>query len=156
MPYIHWLIRLRQKSHSFLTSGPNWEPISQNLMILLLFYQHSQPVYDVMRKEIDNIEIVQGVNIEIKDSLNEPVRNICWSLTVHVKRLAIQSRSLSLLLLKDIVDWVLITLSTTCFLKANLGDTSSSRTRTWFSSKLPVMCVSTFSAQLGFGLELVD
>ena len=28
------------------------------------FYQHSQPLYDVMQKEIENLEIVRGVNFE--------------------------------------------------------------------------------------------
>ena len=34
-----------------------------------LFYQHSQPLYDVMQKEIDNFESVRGVNFEFTDSL---------------------------------------------------------------------------------------
>ena len=33
------------------------------------FYQHSQPLYDVMQKEIENLEIVQGVNFEFIVSL---------------------------------------------------------------------------------------
>ena len=33
------------------------------------FYQHSQPLYDVMQKEIENLEFVQGVNFEFIDSL---------------------------------------------------------------------------------------
>ena len=33
------------------------------------FYQHSQPLYDVMQKEIKNLEFVQGVNFEFIDSL---------------------------------------------------------------------------------------
>ena len=32
-------------------------------------YQHSQPLYDVMQKEIENLEFVQGVNFEFIDSL---------------------------------------------------------------------------------------
>ena len=32
-------------------------------------YQHSQTLYDVMRKEIENIEFAQGVNFEFIDSL---------------------------------------------------------------------------------------
>ena len=28
-------------------------------------YQHSQPLYDVMQKEIENIEFVRGVNVEL-------------------------------------------------------------------------------------------
>ena len=33
------------------------------------FYQHPRPLYDVMQKEIDNLEFVQGVHFEIVNSL---------------------------------------------------------------------------------------
>ena len=33
------------------------------------FYQHSQPLYDVMQKEIEKLEFVRGVNFEFIDSL---------------------------------------------------------------------------------------
>ena len=33
------------------------------------FYQHSQPLYDVMQKEIENIKFILGVNFEFIDSL---------------------------------------------------------------------------------------
>ena len=36
---------------------------------IYFFYQHSQPLYDVMQKEIENLEFVQGVNFEFNDSL---------------------------------------------------------------------------------------
>ena len=34
-----------------------------------VFYQHSQPLYDVMQKENENLEFVQGVNFEFIDCL---------------------------------------------------------------------------------------
>ena len=37
--------------------------------MVYFFYQHSQPFYNVMRKEIENLEFVQGVNFEFIDSL---------------------------------------------------------------------------------------
>ena len=43
------------------------EPSNQNLTNF--FYQHSQTFYDVMQKEIENLEFVQGVNFEFIDSL---------------------------------------------------------------------------------------
>ena len=43
-----------------------------------------------------------------------------------------------MLLLEDTVDLVLFTLSTICFIKANLGKTLSSNTRIFLSSDLPV------------------
>ena len=36
---------------------------------LYFFYQHSQPLYDVMQKAIEILEFVQGVNVEFIDSL---------------------------------------------------------------------------------------
>ena len=36
---------------------------------IYFFYQHSQPLYDVMQKEIQYLEFVQGVNFEKFDSL---------------------------------------------------------------------------------------
>ena len=34
-------------------------------------YQHPQPLYDVLRKEVDNIEFVQGVHFEFNNSLKK-------------------------------------------------------------------------------------
>ena len=56
-----------------------------------------------------------------------------------MKRFAIQMHLLVMLLVADIVDWLQFTLSTTCFIEANLGEMLSSRTRTLFFSSLPVM-----------------
>ena len=36
---------------------------------IYFFYQHSQPVYNVMQKQIENLEFVRGVNFEFIDSL---------------------------------------------------------------------------------------
>ena len=36
---------------------------------IYFFYQHTEPIYDVMQKEIENLEFVQGVNLEFIDSL---------------------------------------------------------------------------------------
>ena len=35
------------------------------------FHQNSQPVYDVMQKEIGNLEFMRGVNFEFIDSLKK-------------------------------------------------------------------------------------
>ena len=59
-------------------------------------------------------------------------------MTILLKIFAFQKRSLILLLLEEIVDWAIFILSKACFIKANLGETWSSRTRTLFSSNLPV------------------
>ena len=36
---------------------------------IYFFYQHPQPLHDVMQKETDNIEFVQGVHFEFINSL---------------------------------------------------------------------------------------
>ena len=36
---------------------------------IYFFYQHPQPLYDVMQKQIDNLEFVQGVHFEFINSL---------------------------------------------------------------------------------------
>ena len=36
---------------------------------IYFFYQHSQHLYDVTQKEIENLEFVRGVNFEFIDSL---------------------------------------------------------------------------------------
>ena len=38
---------------------------------IYFFYQHSQPLYDVMQKEYENLQFVQGVNFEFIDSLKK-------------------------------------------------------------------------------------
>ena len=38
---------------------------------IYFFYQYSQPLYDVMQNEIENLEFVQGVNFEVIDSLQK-------------------------------------------------------------------------------------
>ena len=62
-----------------------------------------------------------------------------------MNRFVIQKCLLILLLLEDSMDWVLFTLSTTCFIKANVGEKLSSQTRRlFFFSNVPVMwCKST-------------
>ena len=54
-----------QLIYSWLKIGtfqPNFDEV-------YFFYQRSQPLYDVMLKEIESIEFVQGVNFEFFDSL---------------------------------------------------------------------------------------
>ena len=116
-------------------------------------------MYDVMQKKIKNLEFVQDVNFDIIDSLKNNGTKYPLTLTIHVQRFAIPKRLLilQLLLLKDTVEWVLYTFSTTCFIKANLCDTLSSRTPTLKSLNLPVTwCQSSRLVQLGLGLNLVD
>ena len=44
---------------------------------IYFFYQHSQTLYHVMQKEIENLEFVRGVNFEFIDSLKKTVQSTC-------------------------------------------------------------------------------
>ena len=54
-PFYHWL---------------TLESFQQNFDKIYFYDQLSQPLYDVMQSELENLEFVQGVNFEITDSLN--------------------------------------------------------------------------------------
>ena len=57
---------------TYLQLAQKWN-LSSKIRRHSLFYQHSQPLYDVLQKEIENLEIVQGVNFEFTDSLENNV-----------------------------------------------------------------------------------
>ena len=52
------------------TSQPKFDNI-------YFFYQHPQPLYDVMQKEVENLAFVEGVNLEFVDSLKNKVQSSC-------------------------------------------------------------------------------
>ena len=92
----------------------------------------------MQKKGIENLEFVQGVNLEFIDSVkNNGTRyllifdvsceEICNCKAFVDNATAVRH------------DGALFTLSTTCFIKANLGYTLSSRTRILFFSSLPGM-----------------
>ena len=119
------------------------------------FYQHSQALYDVMQKEIENIEFVQGVNFEFVDSLknngtkyllifDDSCEEICNSKAFVA---AGRHRGLSTIYIKH-----------NMFHQSKLGrDVELQNTHiVLFKSPSDVVQVTTLSAQLGLGSELVD
>ena len=58
----------RQESHSQFLFGSKMEPFKQKLT-KITFFLHSPSLHVVMQKEIENLEFVQGVNFELRDSL---------------------------------------------------------------------------------------
>ena len=62
--FIGWSFRNRK-----LAAYLQLEHFNQSLTKITFFYQHSQPLYDVMQKEIESLEFVRGVNFEFIDSL---------------------------------------------------------------------------------------
>ena len=55
----------------------NWN-ISTKVWQKSLFYQHSQPLDNVMQKQTKNLEFVQGVNFEFIDSLKNNGTKYLW------------------------------------------------------------------------------
>ena len=69
---------------------------------IYIFYQHSQPLYNVMQKEIENLEFVQGVNFEFIDSLKSNGTKYLLILHDSCAEIAIQKPLLTLPPLGDI------------------------------------------------------
>ena len=125
---------------------------------IYFFYQHSQPLYDVMPKEIENLEFVQGVNFDFCDSLknngmkyllifDDSCEEICNSKAFVDIATAGRHRALSTIYIKQ-----------NLFHQSKLGrDVELQNTHiVLFKSPRDVMQVTTLSTQLGLGSELVD
>ena len=125
---------------------------------IYFFYQHSQPLYNVLQKEIENLEFVQGVNFEFIDSLknngtkhllifDNSCEEICNSKAFVDIATAGRHRGLSTIYIKH-----------NLFHQSKLGrDVELQNTHNvLFKSPRDVMQVTTLSTQLGLGSELVD
>ena len=125
---------------------------------IYFFYQHSQPFYDVMQKEIENLEFVRGVNFEIIDSIknngtkylvifDDSCEKICNSKAFVDIATAGRHRGLSKICIKH-----------NFFQQSKLRrDVELQNAHiVLFRSPRDVMQVTTLSTQLGLGSELVD
>ena len=86
---------------------------------IYFFYQHSQPLYDVMQKEIENLEFVQGVNFEIIDSLKNNGTKYLLIFDDSCEEICNSKAFLTLPPLGDIGVSAQSTLNTTFFTRAN-------------------------------------
>ena len=124
---------------------------------ILFFYQHSQSLYDVVQKEIESSEFVQGVNFEITDSLKTNgtkyflIYDDSCDETGNSKAFldiatAGRYRGLSTICIKSIN-----------FHQSKLGrEVELQNTHiVLFKSTRDVMQVTTLGAQLGLGSELI-
>ena len=122
------------------------------------FYQHSQPLYDVMQKEIENLEFLQGISFEFIDSLknngtkyllifDDSCEESCNSEAFDDIATAGRHRGLSTIYIKH-----------NLFHQSKLGrDVELQNTHNvLFKSPRDVMQVTTLSTQLRLGSELVD
>ena len=139
----------------------NWLKIGTfqpNFDKIYFFYQHSQPLYNVMQKEIENLEFVRGENFEFIDSLknngtkyllifDDSCEEICNSKAFVDIATAGRHRGLSTIYIKH-----------NLFHQSKLGrDVELQNTHiVLFKSPRDVTQVTTLSTQLGLGSELVD
>ena len=132
------------------------EPFIQTLTKFTL-YQHSQTLYDLMQKEIENLEFVQGVNSEYIDSLknngtkqllifDDSCEEMCNSKAFVDIATATRHPGLSTIYIKH-----------NLFHQSKLGrDFELQNTHVvLFKFLCDLMQVITLSAQLGLGSELV-
>ena len=125
---------------------------------IYFFYQHSQPLYDVMQKKNENLEFVQRLNFEFRNSLknkgskyflkfDNSCEQICNSKAFADIATAGWHRGLSTIYIKH-----------KFFLQSKLGrDVELQNTHiVLFKSSRDVMQVTTLSTQLGLASELVQ
>ena len=125
---------------------------------IYFFYQHFQPLYDVMQKQIENLEFVQGVNFEFIDSsknngtkyllvFDDSCEKICNSKAFVDIATTGRHQGLSTVYNRHNV-----------FHQSKLGrDVELQNTHiVLFKSPRDVGQITTLSRQLGLGSELVD
>ena len=156
-PYFFgWSFR-NWKVAACLQLAENWN-ISTKVWQSLLFYQHSQPLYHVMQKEVENLEFVQGMSLELIDSLKnngtkyflkfddscEEIRNSRAIIDIAT---AGRHRSLSTICIKH-----------NLFQQSKVGgDAELQNTHiVLFKSPRDVLQVTTLGAKLSLGAEIVD
>ena len=145
------------KVAAYLQLAKNWT-FQPKFDKIYFFYQHSQPLYDVMQKVIESLEFVRGVNFEFIDSLknngtkyllifDDSCEEICNSKAFFDIATAGRHRGLSTIYIKH-----------NLFQQSKLGrDVELQNTHiVLFKSPRDVMQVTTLSTQLGLGSELVD
>ena len=124
---------------------------------IYFFSQHSQPLYDVMQKKIENLEFVRAVNFEFIDSLknsgtkyllifDDSCEEICNSKAFVDIATAGRHRGLSTIYIKH-----------NLFHQSKLGtDVELQNSHIiLFKSPREVMQVNTLSTELGLGSKLV-
>ena len=123
---------------NLFTIGSKKEPFNQNLTTFT-FYQHSQTSYDVMQKQIENFEFVQGVNFEYIDSLKNNGTKYLLIFDISCERICNSEAFVDIATAGRHPGLSTIYIEHNLFHQRNLGKTLSSRTRTLFFPSLSVM-----------------
>ena len=122
------------------------------------FYQHSQPLYDVMQKKFDNLEFVRGVNFEFIDSLKNNGTKYLLIFDDSCEKICNSKDFVDIATARRHLALTIIYIKHKLFQKSNIGrDVELQNTHiVLFKSPCDVMQATTLSAQLGLGSELVD
>ena len=125
---------------------------------IFYFYQHYQPIYDSMKKSVEHIQFVEGVDFEFINSLkndgtkyllifDDSCDEICSSKAFVKVATAGRHRGLSTIYIKH-----------NLFHQSNLGrDVELQNTHiVLFKSPRDVLQINTLSTQLGLGSTLVE
>ena len=152
-----WLNRAILAKRIWFMSGWKFEHFNPNLT-KLFFLSTPQPLYDVMQKEIDNLEFVQGVHLEFINSsknngtnylliFDDSCAEICNSKAFVDLATASRHRGFSTIYFKH-----------NLFHQSKLGRDVELQNKhiVLFKSPRDVHQVATLSVQLGLGSALVD
>ena len=125
---------------------------------IYFFYQHSQPLYDVMQKEIKNLEFVRGVNFEFIDSLKNNGTNYLLIFDDSCEEICNSKAFVDIATARRHWGLSTIYIKHNLFHQSKLGrDVDLQNTHiVLFKSPRDVMQVTTVSTQLGLGSELFN
>ena len=125
---------------------------------IYLFYQPSQPLYDVMQDEIENFEFVQSVNFEIKRSLNNNGRKHLLIFDDSWEEICNSNAFVDLATAGRHPGLSTIYIIHNLFVRNKIGRDVELQNTQIVLFKIPrdAMQFSTLSAQLGLRSELVD
>ena len=122
------------------------------------FYQHLKPLYDVMQKEIDNLECVHGVHLEFINSLKNNGTNYLLLFDDSCAEICISNEFVDIATAGRLRGFSTIYIKHNLFHQSKLGrDVELQNTHIVLSKSPPdVHQVATLCVQLGLGSALVD
>ena len=139
----------------------NWLKVGkfqQNFNKIYFFIIFSQPLYDVMQKEIEKLQFVHGVNFEFIDSLKNNGTRYLLNFDNSCEKIFNSKAFVDIATAGTHQSLSTIYIKQNFFHQSNLGrDVELQNTHiVLFKSPRDVMQVTTLSTELGLGSELVD